>query len=1220
MAYTLNRRLAELIDSSGQLNTGKISNGYISTDHFANNSITQGKLHSTFVLPSSALSGVDTDSVSEGSTNIYFTNARADARIAAANTGDLSEGSNLYYTDARADARIAAATTDDLSEGSSNLYYTDARADARVALIVDSAPGTLNTLNELAAALGDDANFSTTITNSIALKAPLASPAFNSGTANVVASFTSTDGTGAIQLADNAGNVELAAVGNDFHIQNAGSAAKMVVLNSGNVGIGISSISQPSPGATTLAIKGTDNNKAGAIRLYSANDSVAAYIYPDSVNGLSINTSTSHPIIFRTVGDEKMRITTDGTVGIGATSGEANLVVRDKTNGTHKGGRIGFGIHEAGALQIYDAVTMSRTAGSTVTDSTASGGQNVTLSSGQLYGPYHTLPRGSYRLCVKMKTTNASYTGDAARLTCHVSSGTVIPESRIIKGVDFGTNNKWQSFSVPFQVVGAATNAIEFYLFALNSQAISVDYFFIMNDTDSYSTRVYGNQIVDGNVGIGTTNPSSKLEVNGELEISPAEPTIHLNRGNGSYSWKIVNGGGVDHTLSTFNIANNAGTAVITALDNGKVGIGTNNPDSNLHIKSTADVKLTLETDEDSDCWINFSGATSEASIGYEPSTNMLKFVNAADGVTSNVRMSIDTSGRVGINQAPLSNNFALQVTGLGGASHDARTVYFKGAGNHTSIGSTGPTLVLQNTNSTANNIVKLSFESASSGETVSINAINTNHSSHYGDMAFNTRGSGGYSEKMRIMANGMVGIGTDNPAAALEVVRGSAGYAGIFGAPQGSGKVILFKDNHASPTKYNWLFGTQYNVNNAFEITPSTVVGGYTFSTPSILVTETGAVGIKSSAPSSRLELGTLPDDDWITFEQSGRKNALGGYFSSSSTNTLWKIKMTTGATNGAMNEIFQLSSAGALTFLQNSAKAPIEFNGTGTGTYNKTVLYTGQNNTSGDYNNGVHIEMGRLTDSSTAEIRAFVVGARGGQSSFKVTERAAGVTQADGDYLVKMYDLNADGFIDLCTGQATPLVKTRITSYGTNYFTPAGTTTTNRAMVSVGSNNGAKAGILNVDSSSTSVHGGIRHRMAAGTQYLNVCSTHTGSGSIPYWHIKTNIYYNQNVMFVARVHGYAYGNSGHVIDMQRSGYAYSGSSTSLVGSQFVNNGSGTVDTLVPYYTSAGQLCFRAYAGASSYYTGWAFDIKMQSPTGYNHDFVVDAHHMNNTSGNYYT
>ena len=91
----------------------------------------------------------------------------------AQNTSNVTEGTNLYFTNARADARIAAASTSDLSEGT-NLYYTDARADARVALIVDSAPGTLNTLNELAAALGDDANFSTTVTNSIATKLPLA--------------------------------------------------------------------------------------------------------------------------------------------------------------------------------------------------------------------------------------------------------------------------------------------------------------------------------------------------------------------------------------------------------------------------------------------------------------------------------------------------------------------------------------------------------------------------------------------------------------------------------------------------------------------------------------------------------------------------------------------------------------------------------------------------------------------------------------------------------------------------------------------------------------------------------------------------------------------------------------------------------------------------------------------------------------------------------------
>lgn len=39
--------------------------------------------------------------------------------------------------------------------------------------IVDAAPGALDTLNELAAALGDDANFSTTVTNSLATKASL---------------------------------------------------------------------------------------------------------------------------------------------------------------------------------------------------------------------------------------------------------------------------------------------------------------------------------------------------------------------------------------------------------------------------------------------------------------------------------------------------------------------------------------------------------------------------------------------------------------------------------------------------------------------------------------------------------------------------------------------------------------------------------------------------------------------------------------------------------------------------------------------------------------------------------------------------------------------------------------------------------------------------------------------------------------------------------------
>ena len=55
---------------------------------------------------------------------------------------------------------------------------TTAYADAAVAALVDGAPALLNTLNELAAAINDDASFTTTITNSIGLKAPIDSPTF----------------------------------------------------------------------------------------------------------------------------------------------------------------------------------------------------------------------------------------------------------------------------------------------------------------------------------------------------------------------------------------------------------------------------------------------------------------------------------------------------------------------------------------------------------------------------------------------------------------------------------------------------------------------------------------------------------------------------------------------------------------------------------------------------------------------------------------------------------------------------------------------------------------------------------------------------------------------------------------------------------------------------------------------------------------------------------
>lgn len=71
---------------------------------------------------------------------------------------------------------------------------TTAFVQAAVAALLNSAPATLDTLNELAAALGNDPNFATTITNALAAKAPLASPALT-GTPTAPTAATSTNTT-----------------------------------------------------------------------------------------------------------------------------------------------------------------------------------------------------------------------------------------------------------------------------------------------------------------------------------------------------------------------------------------------------------------------------------------------------------------------------------------------------------------------------------------------------------------------------------------------------------------------------------------------------------------------------------------------------------------------------------------------------------------------------------------------------------------------------------------------------------------------------------------------------------------------------------------------------------------------------------------------------------------------------------------------------------------
>jgi hypothetical protein len=81
-----------------------------------------------------------------------------------------------------------------------NAIATQSYVTTAISNLIDSSPALLNTLNEIAAAIGNDANFATTITNALALKAPLASPDLT-GTPTAP---TATAGTNTTQIATTA--------------------------------------------------------------------------------------------------------------------------------------------------------------------------------------------------------------------------------------------------------------------------------------------------------------------------------------------------------------------------------------------------------------------------------------------------------------------------------------------------------------------------------------------------------------------------------------------------------------------------------------------------------------------------------------------------------------------------------------------------------------------------------------------------------------------------------------------------------------------------------------------------------------------------------------------------------------------------------------------------------------------------------------------------------
>ena len=124
----------------------------------------------------------------ESSATADQTNAEIRAAVEAATDSNVfTDADHTKLDGVAASANNYAISADLLDEDD---FATDAATkaarqesskayvDTEVAGLIDSSPASLDTLNELAAALGDDSNYAATVTTSLGLKAPLASPAF----------------------------------------------------------------------------------------------------------------------------------------------------------------------------------------------------------------------------------------------------------------------------------------------------------------------------------------------------------------------------------------------------------------------------------------------------------------------------------------------------------------------------------------------------------------------------------------------------------------------------------------------------------------------------------------------------------------------------------------------------------------------------------------------------------------------------------------------------------------------------------------------------------------------------------------------------------------------------------------------------------------------------------------------------------------------------------
>jgi len=168
------------ITSTGALNSGSITSGFGNIDNGSSTITTTGAISGgSFVIGSAdinendleSIDGITAGTVSASKAVVVNTNKDITGFRNITATGTIS--GSLSGTLSGAIASTTTATTqaesDDSTKVATTAYVTD-----KITTLIGGAPSTLNDLNELAAAINDDANYNSTLTTALATKLPLA--------------------------------------------------------------------------------------------------------------------------------------------------------------------------------------------------------------------------------------------------------------------------------------------------------------------------------------------------------------------------------------------------------------------------------------------------------------------------------------------------------------------------------------------------------------------------------------------------------------------------------------------------------------------------------------------------------------------------------------------------------------------------------------------------------------------------------------------------------------------------------------------------------------------------------------------------------------------------------------------------------------------------------------------------------------------------------------